>query len=310
MPKLIDELRGKEARIKKPWLVREDMESYWAQHVGGIAEMLRDPQLPVIVIDNVAEYFYAGTDQEQWSLDRDFPNLAPPFPQFWMEYRMARKIHSKECGDTDMSRMLPRSGRIGQLYTVIDPQEVQACEVPAHTKWALWVELFIDFGERECTCQGTHGSILVMVDAEGRSTGVPRIINMGTNEDEPILKALMSWLHPALLAVSFMHCRNVTVVENPIPPKLQKRYQERHEGAGLGNYKTLVIEPLKQVLRSQGRSGEVGLAKAMHVCRGHFRDYREGKGLFGKYHQLVWTPAVVRGTRGKEAPPRVIEVKL
>jgi hypothetical protein len=48
----------------------------------------------------------------------------------------------------------------------------------------------------------------------------------------------------------------------------------------------------------------------MHICRGHFRDYREGKGLFGKYKQLVWTPMTVRGTRGKDAPAREIEIKV
>jgi len=42
----------------------------------------------------------------------------------------------------------------------------------------------------------------------------------------------------------------------------------------------------------------------------HFRDYREGKGLFGKYHQIVWTPMGVRGTKGKDAPAREIMVKI
>ena len=48
----------------------------------------------------------------------------------------------------------------------------------------------------------------------------------------------------------------------------------------------------------------------MHICRGHFADYREGRGLFGKYKVQVWMPATVRGTRGKSAPEREIEVKV
>ena len=50
----------------------------------------------------------------------------------------------------------------------------------------------------------------------------------------------------------------------------------------------------------------------MHICRGHFRDYREGKGLFGKYHKLVWTPATVRGTKKREGDvqEREIEIKV
>ena len=49
------------------------------------------------------------------------------------------------------------------------------------------------------------------------------------------------------------------------------------------------------------------MTRAMHICREHFKDYRQGKGLFGRYHQLVWQPAIVRG----EPPtPREYEVKL
>jgi hypothetical protein len=40
----------------------------------------------------------------------------------------------------------------------------------------------------------------------------------------------------------------------------------------------------------------------MHICRARFRDYREGRGLFGKDHQLVRTSRIVRGTRSRIAP--------
>ena len=75
------------------------------------------------------------------------------------------------------------------------------------------------------------------------------------------------------------------------------------------HYKTLVIEPLKAILRNEGRAHEHGLQKAMHICRGHFADYTQGRGLFGKYHGKYWMPSTVRGTKGKSAP-REIEVKV
>ena len=54
------------------------------------------------------------------------------------------------------------------------------------------------------------------------------------------------------------------------------------------------------------------MTRAMHICRGHFKDYRQGKGLFGRYHQLVWQPAIVRGSKSEPKPPatREYEVKL
>ena len=310
MVKLIDELRGERVALGMPFLVEEREQERWDRMAKGAIAMLRDPELPVLLIDNVAEYFYAGTDQEQWSLDRDFPNLAPPFPQWWCEHRMVKTISSKECGNTDMSRLLPQGGRVGVLFTVLEPASIGMVQLGEEVKWALWAELFIDFaGIGNVTATGPHGSMLLAIDKEGRITQAPMIQNLGGKEAERVLQSLVSWLHPALLAVSFLHCKNVTVVENPVPPKLAKRYRERHGGERIAPFKTLVIEPLKQILRTQGRSGEVGVAKAMHICRGHFRDYRQGAGLFGKYHQLVWTPAVVRGTKG-HAAPREIEVKL
>lgn len=123
------------------------------------------------------------------------------------------------------------------------------------------------------------------------------------------MKSLMTWIHPVLLAVSFLHCKNVVLQDESVPKPLAKKYHLK-TGQWPVRYKTLVIEPLKQILRHEGGSDRNGLAKAMHICRGHFRDYRQGPGLFGKYHQLVWSPMTVRGTKGKSVPPREIEVKV
>jgi hypothetical protein len=51
-----------------------------------------------IVADDVAEYYYMGTDQEFWQISRDFPNLAPPFETFFIECRAPRMIVSRAYG--------------------------------------------------------------------------------------------------------------------------------------------------------------------------------------------------------------------
>jgi hypothetical protein len=252
---------------------------------------------------------YAGTDQENWSLDRDFPNLAPPFPMFWIEHRMVRTIHSTS-GDTDVSKILPHGGRVGYLFVASECGDFVGEGIPEAAKWVYWIEIFPDFGMRDRTADGCSGSIHLCIDAEGRVLERPWMQTFCREEHNDVMRSFMAWLNPAFLAISFLHCKNVTVVDNPVPLKLAKRYRERHPGGRLTPHKTLIIEPLKQILRTQGRSGEVGLVRAMHICRGHFRDYRQGAGLFGKYKQLVWTPATVRGTKGKGAPAREIEVKL
>jgi hypothetical protein len=51
-----------------------------------------------IVADNVADYYYRGTDQEYWRIATDFPNLAPPFECCFIECRAPQSIVSREFG--------------------------------------------------------------------------------------------------------------------------------------------------------------------------------------------------------------------
>jgi hypothetical protein len=101
----------------------------------------------------------------------------------------------------------------------------------------------------------------------------------------------------------------VLIQDEPMHEKHAKAVAKKNGGVQPVKFKRLVIEPLKAILKREGSADSKGIAHAMHICRGHFRDYREGKGLFGKYHKLVWTPQTVRGTKGK-LQPREIEVKL
>ena len=99
-------------------------------------------------------------------------------------------------------------------------------------------------------------------------------------------------LYPMLLALSFLHCKNVTMRrEDPChqrkPPKHPGDCQRLH-------YHVLDIQPMQKVLHTEGHSHTTGLQKALHICRGHFKDYRE-KGLFGRNKGLYWWDSQVRG---------------
>jgi hypothetical protein len=265
--------------------------------------------LPVLLIDNVSEYIYTS-DQEFWDLSKDFPNFAPPYPQFWSEHRMPRKIHSTECGDTDIAAIVP-NGRIGVLVTAHEPGSFARHELPEGTRWVLHCEIMVDWGSARpapSNIDGTAGAICLAIDEEGRLLKQPMMASYAPPEAEHVMHGYMTWLHPTFLAMSFLHCKNVRVDEHTVDKPLAKKYRARH-GVEPTGYKTLVIEPLKQILRHEGKSDQHGIQKACHICRGHFKDYREGRGLFGKYKMLVWQDAIVRGTRGK-AQPREVEIKV
>ncbi len=309
MPRLIDDLRAPGAILQMPWFIRRGYEADWKREAKQARELLYQcGDAPVILIDNVAEY-YAKSDQERWD-ERDFPNLAPPYQAFWMEHRLMTRFHSKEMGDTDITAKVPK-GRLGVLMIALAPDECKGTGIPPEARWLYFMLLFVDFDKRGVTAQGPYGSMFLAVDDAGRALGTPHMqctaIVPGV---EDVLSTVLTFLQPAFLAISFLHCKNVAVEENTVPKPLAKKYQAR-TGIRPTAYKTLVIEPLKQVLRREGRSAEVGIKHAMHICRGHFKDYRDGRGLFGKHKILVWHDAVVRGTKsGEEAPPRTMEVKV
>jgi hypothetical protein len=62
------------------------------------------------------------------------------------------------------------------------------------------------------------------------------------------------------------------------------------------HYHTLNIHPMREILRREGQQDSLGLQKALHICRGHFRDYTQGRGLFGKHKGLYWVDQHMRGS--------------
>jgi hypothetical protein len=97
----------------------------------------------------------------------------------------------------------------------------------------------------------------------------------------------------ALLALNFLHCKNVVPVENKLPRQLT-RARKRKGKPYFEKFHTLAIEPVKKVLNDEGQAHTGGLSHALHICRGHFRTY-DGRGLFGKYKGTFWISPHVRG---------------
>jgi hypothetical protein len=306
MPRLIDDLRAASA-VDTPWWIAEHLRERWSGHARNLLHVVTMAEFPVLLIDNVADYYYRGTDQEYWDIGRDFPNIAPPYQMFWTEHKLPHTIRSGEFGDTPCD-YIGKDARLGTFWCAV-ARDDWPVPIPEEVRWVLTAEMFIDYDFRGKLIEGPTGTSALMVTPEGALIGKPMMRCYSGGEHAEVLKSFITWLHPALLAISFLHCRNVRIVDNEAPKPLAKKFHGR-TGIWPRPWHTLEIDPLKQILRKEGNAQTVGLAKAMHICRGHFKDYREGRGLFGKYHQIVWQPSVIRGTKGKEAAPREVRIKL
>jgi len=111
-----------------------------------------------------------------------------------------------------------------------------------------------------------------------------------------VLGNISALLNVPLLTLSFMHCKNVVLKTIAPSPKLN-RARVKRGNPSLAVYKILEIHPVKRILESEGDIQHAGLKKALHICRGHFKDYTIGRGLFGKVHGVFWWDMALKGSQ-------------
>lgn len=113
--------------------------------------------LQVIHADNVAEFFYTGDEKADWTY-KAFPNLAPPFDHFWIEYPLPELLNIN-------GQMRPSGlgglGRIGfkderppwtpaLFATTIELSMGSIPSFRPHARWILAANIFARRGRWGC----------------------------------------------------------------------------------------------------------------------------------------------------------------
>lgn len=262
-------------------------------------DFTKDPDLSdavVFSVDNVAKYYI---DHAQ-SLDlSDFlPTYAPPFEKFWVEY--------------DTGKDLPPLGghqRVGILFNGYDHVGADwfdgSDSDPDGWRWSLEAFIYLEVDRKVC---GPFFCWRIFVSADGHlikeDLELPKC-RMFEDFQEPSweqLNVTLNWqaremLRPALLALGFMHCKNV-IQETHIPLS-KSRKQRRKDGTSKATYRTLDIEAMRRTLRVDGGVELNGLGSALHICRGHFKTFSPEAPLMGKGIGTYWWPSHVRGNKDR-----------
>lgn len=268
-------------------------------------------KMVVFDITNVAEYYWKS-EKTDWDITKnDFPNLAPPYPLFFMQYKLPRDYIIAEEG---VQKDLPEThyGFLFQARKIDD--ENRAPTWNEEMKWMVSFEMFAYVPGYELEATNMDVQMTIGIDAQGVACTVdktaegpllvsfPReLVEVMSDPEERrlLINQVFAILHPALLAISFLHCRNVKVEDKATTMGKSKSVKRRARRAAKGEpyYKQNIIEirPMRRVLETEGQSETHGLKKALHICRGHFRHYEEGRGLFGKIHGTFWIDSHVRG---------------
>ncbi len=225
----------------------------------------------------------------------------------------------------------------GTLQQYIAENMVQALQ-NAPTRWGLCAYLFIKGRyENYCTCHGPIIQADLAVQANGKVLCLPgtkvdtrysvsgafakesleRLQNTGKSVEEAstLYRGFCEpLLDTAFLAISFLHCKNVILSQETYhragKEQLAPKIPSHTRASFPVSYHVLEIAPMREILRTEGKSETVGLKRALSICRGHFRHYENGRGLFGKYKGTFWVPMHVRGNREQGIALKDYRIKL
>jgi hypothetical protein len=262
-----------------------------------------------------------------WKWDGDFPAVIPPFPVMWMEYKIPKWI--TDIGDSDdtfsevsvnvdtMGCLIRANPLLDEDGWLITWESWQMLNARTERRYRLTVEKYGANGwfndwegalkpwwkmTAKCNRAGEiiQDSILYEFEDEDGEPYVEteKTIEQrrrDTNESEHWFYGYEIWgtFHPVLFATSLMHAKNVHLVDRPLPPAVAKRRQR--EGKPVVTFKTLTIESMRKQTATATEGGSTGAKRAMHIVRGHFKDYRNTGGLFGKHKGLYWWDMRVAG---------------
>lgn len=274
--------------------------------------------------DNVSHYLYSVSPKEEWPPE-SFPCCIPPWPATWIESPPPRHIRSGKrvttsdipsqvvCNADLIMRIGPLKSGLGDGVIKANPlipegirsgltcgdEQAAWCIIANHYMLLrngrlLQTHRMTDYLTPDGRPIEDAEYIETLIYDEQGWKQIPR------QEQEGIIRGGGTAFMVARLTFSLLHCKNVTLEDEPIPKNIgainRKRKKKGKRELYSIRYKTLVVEPFKKVAAAQG-GGSEGVRKALHMCRGHFKDYRDGPGLFGKLHKLYWWDMHMRGDK-------------
>lgn len=283
--------------------------------LGGSHTPLFKHVVPVDV-SPVASWYFEESEVGVFTPRKEFPSVVSPFDATWFEYtvpprwkvqddngKWTFKDMKREHGDKAVFGMLVLQEKLPDGFTGKTPDEgstisrlmggVQANEgvAPSMPRFKQFISLYVGNDDRVIlTLTATH-----YIDSEGRHLGYS-IHDLheaaGGTSEEDVATFLRCYGYPIYFSTSLMTCKNVRVEERKPSEKERKKCSKI--GSTAMTYRTIIIDSLRKSIASGEHGGGNSVTTALRIAGGHFKDYREGKGLFGKIHGRFWWDSYVK----------------
>lgn len=266
----------------------------------------------IIRADNVIEYMLADKTGFADVVKR-LPIVTPPFPTVWIEFSV-RSEYAKIHNGYLIVRERTADGKI------MAPENL----IPPDAEWTIYAQAFSRSGEIK-----QNGSYIHLEDGRApvefllflRSDGTIIGDQLGvytsyTSDFSRVLKQNHAFdlsveseremFAVALFALALLNCKNVTL--DAVDPPAAIKHRNRHDRPAV-RYQVLKIRPMSTHTRGGGE-WHGGSVPSIHIRRGHFKNYQEGAGLFGKIHGLYWWENTVIGKSADSVVEKDYDIDL
>lgn len=290
---------------------------------------LRETEGRRFILDNVADYFYSHEDTNMMPIE-DIPNTAPPFSSAWYEYRLSRKNKEKYHADsvTDIGLLVTSDDisqmSIDEVHDILGlRRHTEVAEYVQENKDRIrWISTAIPFGKMRIESTGAYKAIgplgMLAFFTEHDGTPMQKFV-MGDftqfykGASDKKLADMGGYLRdyyvmPCLLGISFLHCKNVIIQDEKPNENIAKAHYKR-KGWNLTDYKILDIQPMRKIIEHEASGYSHSLPRSLHIVRGHFKNYKEGQGLFGRHQGLYFWQAYARNKGSNRRTVKTYRVK-
>jgi hypothetical protein len=272
-----------------------------------------------IEASNVARYFdenYIGHDRDFTAWQNDLKCLVPPHAKFFVEWEQPN---------------IPNATRMGALFVPCAPHDAErvACSLFAREGIRSTLEK-IAFYRADVRCKWIYITVdfLEFMLAEGYSSRLRGPFHVGVTSVAEDGSVLANWfqigsgidrqdsmhvLAASLVgwtALAMLNCQNIVADAHQAPEAFQKA-RKKSGKRPLVSFHTIRVDLDKtpRQVAAESLPGDGGPPR-LHKKRGHMKDYRSGKGLFGRYKGVwYWGPSLA-GSEDEGVVVSDYEVKL
>jgi hypothetical protein len=285
-------------------------ESVYDKYTAG----LKRPQ-GVMLVYNVADYYYTLPEEKlkaaYANLQEAF-SLQTPFKRTWFEFNLRALVPPPS------ERHYTDDAKNAKVAILTDYEPASLIEAHATLTWIMIQEMPEGpeiSGQMVILCDKLTGKFVRIVQTAITGAFRERIKDVLENprsdylreyfakqpdddaeREKLVFRGFLNTILPVIVyALNFYHCRNVRLHEQKVGQKHIKNRQKVKGRLYFERYHLLEIEPMKRVLSEKGAAERLGLTRAFHICRGHFKEYTGENALFGKYTGRFWWSPHTRG---------------